>query len=209
MNFFSVAQKTNRLIDKIGSLARNFLYQYLPGLQVGRNVFFSGNPIIDIRNGGVIMIGDDVTINSRNFGYHLNLQAPVKLFADRPGARIVIGDRTRIHGSCIHAYASITIGKRCLIAGNCQIIDGSAHDVTFNNLESRCETTGTSKPIVIEDDVWIGANVIILPGVTIGRGSIIGAGSVVTKNIPAMVIAAGNPAAVLRTAGDEALRESA
>lgn len=55
-----------------------------------------------------------------------------------------------------------------------------------------------AKPITIGDDVWIAANVVILPGVTIGEGAVIGAGSVVTHSIPARVLAAGNPCKVLR-----------
>ena len=59
-------------------------------------------------------------------------------------------------------------------------------------------------PITIGDDVWIAANVVVLPGVTIGRGAVIGAGSVVTKDVPAGVLAAGNPCRVIREIGEEA-----
>lgn len=126
--------------------------------------------------------------------------APVKLFVDRPRATIIIGEGTRIHGSCLHSYASIEIGKRCLVAANCQIIDGSGHDLSFGDVENRINTKGDCHPIIIEDDVWIGANTIVLPGVRIGKGSVIGAGSIVTKDIPPMVVAAGNPAKVIRVA---------
>lgn len=176
------------------------IFHLVPGLHIGRRVTFIGCPIIDIRNGGKVVIKDGVTINSMNYGYHLNMFAPVKFFADRPDAIITIGERTRIHGSCLHAYSSIQIGRRCLIAANCQIIDGSGHDLSFDDVENRILTRGGGHPIVIEDDVWIGANSIILPGVRIGRGSVIGAGSVVTKDIPSMVIAAGNPARVIKSA---------
>lgn len=64
--------------------------------------------------------------------------------------------------------------------------------------EQRAQGIGTSKPITIEDDVWIGANSTVCGGVTIGKGSIIGAGSVVNKDIPSGVIAAGNPCRVIR-----------
>jgi acetyltransferase-like isoleucine patch superfamily enzyme len=158
--------------------------------------------MIDVRHGGKIAIGDRVTLNSDNHGYHINMHSPVKLYADRAGATITIGEDTRIHGSCIHAYVSITIGKKCLIAANCQIFDGNGHSLSFDDVDNRIHTAGDSKPIVIEDCVWIGANAIILPGVTIGRGSVIGAGSVVTKDVPPMSIAAGNPARVLKTAAD-------
>ena len=159
-------------------------------------VVILGRPLIDIRQGSRLILGKDVTLNSRNRGYHLNMFGPVKLFADRPGAEIWIGDQTRIAGTCIHAYRSVVIGKRCLISANCQIFDGNAHDLSFPGVEDRIHTEGSSQPIVIEDDVWIGANSIILPGVRIGKGAIVAAGSVVTRNVPPMAVARGNPAKV-------------
>jgi acetyltransferase-like isoleucine patch superfamily enzyme len=91
----------------------------------------------------------------------------------------------------------VTIGKRCLIAGNCQIIDANGHDLSFPGVEQRLDIEGLSAPIVIEDDVWLGTNTVVLPGVTIGRGAVIGANSVVSSNIPPMVVARGNPAEVV------------
>jgi len=160
-------------------------------------VIILGRPLIDIRKGSKLYLGGGVILTSRNKGYHLNIQAPVKLFADRHGAVIRIGEQTRIAGSCIHAQRSITIGKRCLIAGNCQIIDANGHDLSFPNVERRLHTEGSSAPIVIEDDVWLGTNTVVLPGVTIGRGAVIGANSVVSSNIPPMAVARGNPAEVV------------
>lgn len=167
-------------------------------IQIRGRLIINGQPLIDIRKGCRLYIGDGVTLNSRNKGYHINMHSPVKLFADRPGAEIRIGDNTRIHGTCIHSYQSVTIGNNCLIAANCQIFDGSGHDLSFPNVENRIHTGGTSKPVKIEDNVWIGANSIILPGVTIGNGSIISANSVVVKDIPPMVLAGGNPAVILK-----------
>jgi acetyltransferase-like isoleucine patch superfamily enzyme len=174
-------------------------------LSMRRNVHVSGKlvvygmPLIDIKKGARLVIGNNVTLNSRNRGYHINMHSPVKLFADGPGAEIRIGDNTRIHGTCIHATRSITVGRNCLIAGNCQLMDGSGHDLSFSSVENRINTKGISKPIVIEDNVWIGANSIILPGVRIGNGSVIAAGSIVTRDIPPMVVAGGNPARVIKT----------
>jgi acetyltransferase-like isoleucine patch superfamily enzyme len=121
----------------------------------------------------------------------------VKLLADIPGAAIKIGDDTRIYGSCIHAWKSIRIGKRCLIAANCHIIDSNGHLSSLENPKLRGQLRDVPKSVEIEDDVWIGAGCIVLPGVTIGKGSIIGAGSVVTGDIPGGVIAAGNPAKIV------------
>lgn len=170
-------------------------------IELKGKLIVNGKPIITITKGSHLYIGDGVTLNSRNKGYHINMHSPVKLFADRPDAQIQIGNNTRIHGVCVHAYESIVIGSNCLIAANCQIFDGNGHDLSFPNVEDRINTKGGSRPIVIKDDVWIGANSIVFPGVTIGRGSVISANSVVTKDIPSMVVAGGNPAIIIKDYG--------
>nr|WP_324253299.1 acyltransferase [Vibrio parahaemolyticus] len=167
-------------------------------IEIGKKLELKGTPLIDIKDDCFLLIEDSVTLNSQNRGYHVNMHSPIKLYADRKGAIIRIGTNTRIHGTCIHAYESITIGKNCLIAANCQIFDGSGHDLSFSDVENRINTRGVSKPVLIEDNVWIGINSIILPGVTIGNGSVIAANSVVTKDIPPMVLAGGNPAKIIK-----------
>ncbi|MCK6604136.1 MAG: acyltransferase [Ignavibacteriaceae bacterium] len=137
-------------------------------------------------------------INSDNRGYHLNMFNRCKILIDRPGASIAIGSNTRIHGTCLHAYKKIVVGKNCLIAANTQIIDGNGHDLLFENVEMRINSTGKAEEIIIEDNVWIGTGVIILPGVRIGNGSVITANSVVIKDIPPMVLAGGNPARIIK-----------
>lgn len=164
-----------------------------------QGVEFDSFPIISIKNRSTIIVGKNVRINSNNKGYHINMHSPVKLMADRPGAIIEIGDNTRIHGTCLHAYKKISIGANCLIAANTQIFDGNGHDLSFDNVDNRINTIGDAKEVCIEDSVWIGGNCIIMPGVHIGRGSIISAGSVVVKDIPEMCIAGGNPARVIKS----------
>ena len=83
----------------------------------------------------------------------------------------------------------MTIGNHVLIGANCQIGDRDGHSNIYKS---------SPKPIIIENDVWLGMNVTVLKGVTIGEHSIIGANSVVTKDIPANSIAAGNPCKVIR-----------
>lgn len=167
-------------------------------IKVEGELILLGRPLIDIRPECRLCIGNGVTLNSRNKGYFINMHSPVKLFADHPGAQILIGEKTRIHGTCIHAYQSVEIGKNCLIAANCHIIDCNGHACSFDDVENRIRTRGEIRPVKIEDNVWVGAGTMILPGVTIGRGSIISANSVVTKNIPPMVLAGGNPAIVIK-----------
>ena len=174
------------------------LFRRKKGLRVGSRLKLLGIPIVDIRGNASVTIEDNVTLNSSNREYHINMHSPVKLYADRDGAKIHIGKNTRINGTCLHAYKHIKIGDNCLIAANTQIFDGHGHDLSFNNTAGRISTKGEAKPIIIEDDVWIGINCIIVGGVTIGKGSIIGAGSIVTKSISPYVVAAGNPAKVIK-----------
>ena len=169
------------------------------GVSAQDGLVVRGWPVIDIRRDCRLVVGSNVTLNSRNRGYHINMHSPVKILADRSGAVISIGAGTRIHGTCIHAYESIRIGRNCLIAANTQIFDGNGHDLSLPDAEKRIETVGGSRPVLIEDNVWIGANCIILPGVRIGEGSVISAGSVVSRDIPSLSVAAGNPAIVIRS----------
>jgi len=111
--------------------------------------------------------------------------------------KLALGDRVSIHEySYFGGGGEITIGNYVAIANNCSLIPSS------HNFESRDryikEQGGVDQPIVIEDDVWLGSKVTVLGNVTIGRGAIIGAGSVVTKDVPAYAVAVGVPCRVLR-----------
>jgi acetyltransferase-like isoleucine patch superfamily enzyme len=196
----NLMRTTKRLFHRANNVYLKIRLSYVDGLAISDDVVFDGTPIIEITEGATVSIGNCTTINSSNVGHHINMHSPVKLLADRHGASITIGNKTRIHGTCIHAYKSVTIGDNCLIAANCQIIDSNGHELSFDNVENRINTSSDGKPIVIEDCVWLGANTIVLPGVRIGRGSIVAAGSVVVNDVPPMVIAAGNPARTVRTA---------
>lgn len=169
--------------------------------------FFSGNiniekhvkinnwPILIHRSNAKIVLGNNVLLNSSNRNYHINMFASVKLMCDKPNAIISIGDNTRIHGSCIHAFERIEIGSNCLIAANCQIFDASGHGTSH---KERAESQGKSKPIIIGNNVWIGTGCIILPGTTIGNNSVISAGSVVRGVVPEGVVFAGNYAKFIK-----------
>ena len=111
------------------------------------------------------------------------------------GYQISIGSSTYINTNVQLSDAGpINIGNHVLIGPNCAIY-AACHPI---DPKARSSSLECGKPVVIEDDVWLGGNVTVLPGVTIGQGSVIGAGSVVTKDIPQMSVAAGNPCKVLR-----------
>jgi acetyltransferase-like isoleucine patch superfamily enzyme len=114
-----------------------------------------------------------------------------------PDARIEIGDRTEFNNNLMikSEGAGITIGRGGLFGANIEIFDSNFHD-----LDPRRRKAGTQRiaPVEIGDNVFVGMSVKILKGVTIGSDSVIGAGSVVSTSIPAGVIAAGNPARVIR-----------
>lgn len=152
-------------------------------------------PLIKVHKNALLVISDGVLLNSSNYSYHINMHSKVKIMCDVEGAQINIGKNTRIHGTCIHAFKRIDIGQDCLIAANCQIFDSNGHNSLPNE---RRTNNGEAKEIKIGDNVWIGANSIILPGVSIGSNSIIAAGSVVNKSVPAEHIAGGNPAKLIK-----------
>ena len=195
---WSLIKEPLSIPDQIWTRTWIFYWKQKKNIQIHGKIIIAGIPMIDIIKGASLEIGNNVTLTSRNKGYHINLHSPVKLYADRNGAQIKIGNNTRIHGTCIHAYKSISIGNNCLIAANCQIMDGNGHDMSFLDVENRINTCGESKAIIIEDNVWIGAGTFVLPGVTIGTGSVISANSVVVNDIPTMVLAGGNPAKIIK-----------
>lgn len=109
------------------------------------------------------------------------------------GKHVNIGKRCFIQQCCtFFGRGGITIGDDVFIGPKVNLITIN-HDP---NPENRSATYG--RPIVIEDKVWIGINATILPGVKIGKGAIVGAGSVVTKDVPAMAVVAGNPARIIK-----------
>jgi maltose O-acetyltransferase len=137
-----------------------------------------------VQNYGRIEIADRVRIDA--------ITVPVELVAWK-GGTLSIGARTYInYGVSISAQQQVTIGERCLIGTYVNIMDSDFHDLRDHF------RPGKVAPIVIEDDVWIGVRSIILKGVRIGRGSVIGAGSVVTQDIPPNSLAFGVPAKVVK-----------
>ena len=107
------------------------------------------------------------------------------------------------HRCLLYGTGDIRIGRDVLLANDVQLICGN-HTFARRDLPIRAQPA-IERPIVIEDDVWLGASVIVLGGVTVGKGSVVGAGAVVTHSIPPYSIARGVPAKVVGTRGEDAV----
>lgn len=170
------------------------------GLHFDPTTRFNGVPIVKMFEGSIISLGPKVILNSKPLSNDIICSFKSGLITLSDEATILIGEDTGISGTIISARKSIVIGKRVLIGSGCLITDSDHHPANIDDVSSRRHAVPRSKdtsPISIEDDVFIGARSILLKGVTIGRGSVIAAGSVVTKSIPAGVIAGGNPCSVI------------
>jgi acetyltransferase-like isoleucine patch superfamily enzyme len=178
------------LFQKIGNgviLGRGISLRSPHRIKIGRKVAIDEGCLIDARGAGDtgVSIADDVII-----GRHCAIQAKY--------GPIRIGKKTSIGPQCVMSAASeITLGSHLAIAAHCYIGGGFYHfertDIPI--IEQGVYSRGA---LTIEDDVWIGAGAIILDNVSIGKGSVVGAGSVVTHNLPEYTISAGVPARVIR-----------
>ena len=137
------------------------------------------------------------------------------IFESQEG-KITIGEHCYIGSGIYISRSQIEIGNNVVIAWGCTIYDHDSHSLNYmdrrkdiddvlndirngrNFIQNKDWSNVHSKPIKICDDAWIGMNVLILKGVTIGEGAVVAAGSVVTKDVPAWTVVAGNPAAVVK-----------
>jgi maltose O-acetyltransferase len=150
---------------------------------LGKKVRVFGRPIIE--NRGILLIGDRVRIRST--------VAQTELVVE--GGTLEVCDGAYINYGCsIAAQKLVRIGANCRIGTYVMITDNN-----FHRLEpERRDEIPESLPVIIEENVWLGGRVIVLPGVTIGAGSAVGAGSVVTRDIPPRSLAVGVPAKVIK-----------
>jgi len=180
-----------------------FLFR-LKGVTFGKNMCILGK--INVLGSGKITIGDNFMMTN---GHTIN---PISsnmqgVFYTESGGVINICDNVGMSSTRMWIRNRLNIGNNVNIGACVLLIDTDSHQMDYR-MRRRDASTHFSKeelqdninsaPIIIEDDVWIGAHCIVLKGVTIGARSIIGAGSIVTKSIPADCVAAGNPCRVIK-----------
>jgi acetyltransferase-like isoleucine patch superfamily enzyme len=155
--------------------------------RVGKNLKCDGDiPLIE--GSGKIVLGNNVFVGNKGAWFvapNLN---------DCP--ELIIGDNTTLnYRTVISVETKVQIGSHCMIAEEVKIFDNNSHGIHYQH---RTMTERDTAPVVLEDHVWVGMNSIILKGVKIGKGAVVAAGSVVTKDVPPMVVVGGNPAAIIK-----------
>ncbi len=164
------------------------------GVSYGKNICIMGN--LRICGTGNITIGDNFMMTNGEAVNPISSNLKGCFFTEHE-AQISIGKNVGMSSTRLWISKGLFIGDNVKIGACSLIIDTDTHPVNYI-VRRTCNEGALSAPITIKNDAWIGAHCIILKGVTIGERSIIGAGSVVTKNIPADCIAAGNPCKIIK-----------
>lgn len=186
----SVKRSASSRIWRLRAVAQSFL----AGARLSWPSTVAADAPVRVDGGGSVVLEDNV-----HLGYY---EAPrigsgeILLQARSPAASISVGAGTTTSNNVsIIAMDSVGIGRDCRIGDMTLIIDCDFHEV---DPDSRDKSAGACAPVTIGDNVWLGSRVIVLKGVTIGNNSVIAAGSIVTKPLPANSLAAGVPARVIR-----------
>jgi acetyltransferase-like isoleucine patch superfamily enzyme len=187
---------TNFLMRWVLYPANRFLFA-LNGIRWGKGWQLHGMPIIQKHRYSTMRFESGFSLRSSVRSNPLGANHPVILCTWQAGATLEIGADFGMTGGSIVTASRIMIGNRVTVGANTTIVDNDFHPLEVMNRRAMPQNAKMA-PVEIEDDVFIGMNCLILKGVSIGHGSIIGAGSVVAKNIPCNVVVAGNPARVIR-----------
>lgn len=179
-----------RYIRIVVSSAISFFVLLFNGVKFQFPLIFDGVPLVVNQPGDTaISIGRRCKFSSSPNSNLIGINRKCVLSTHMNRGRISIGNQCGFSATSIAAFDSITIGDRVRVGANTVITDSDWHPED--------PRVGPAKPIVIEDDVWLGYGVIVLKGVTIGKNALVGAGSVVVTDIPANSVAAGNPCKVI------------
>lgn len=168
---------------------------FIKGVKVGKKVVFNGFPVVRRYENSEIVIGDNCLFNSATNSVRVGLQNRCTFVTLRKNSQIIIGNNSGGSGVILLAAKKIEIGKNVMIGAHSMIIDNDFHHADPNKRHDTADIP--ARPIVIEDNVFIGTNCMILKGITIGENSVIGANSVVISSLPKNSIAIGNPCKVV------------
>lgn len=168
----------------------NYLSAYWWGVEIGSDCSYMGKTHFSRLQNAKIKIGKKCKFNSTHKSNKIGVYSPCMLSTVKKGAIIEIGDNCGFSGTVIGAALHIKLGNNVRCGANTLITDTDWHTDDYR--------TNKDREIIIEDNVWLGYGVKVLKGVHIGKNSLVGANSVVTKDIPADVVVAGNPCKIIR-----------
>ena len=197
MSLLQIAGRFRHFLRQLPSLLW-LLELKIRGFQISSPIRLFGHPICSRYPGSSIFLGRHVTLDSSARANPLGGSSPCVLRTMTPTSRIRLGDRVGLSSCTIVAGNSIEIGEDTILGAGSMILDNDFH-IPGHGFSWLTEYSKNSKPVKIGRGCFIGARSIILKGVTLGDRVVIGAGSVVTKDVPAYSVAAGNPARVVRT----------
>lgn len=193
-------QVPQRIFNEVRRL---FAYPYIRcafayhGISWGKGWRILGMPIIQRHQSSNIVLGDGLSLRSWPRTNPLVPHHPVVFATRRAGAVIRVGEDCGFSGTTFVADERIELGNRVQVGSNVSVVDTDFHPLTPEG-RARDFNAGDAAPIVIEDKVFVGMDSLILKGVTIGEGSVVGAGSVVSRDVPPRTVVAGNPAKVVQ-----------
>jgi len=192
-----------RIISIISRIIKNrfnllaFKFEYFISRQKlkGKKVFYGkrtyGNNF-SITNNGIIVLGNNVFLNS--FPNGSSFKTTINTYFHE--SKVLIGNNCRLNGIVIHSNNLVQIGDDCMFGPGTIIVDNDSHRLCLDPFERR--GVPESRPVIIENNVWVGMNCIILKGVHIGKNAVIAAGSVVTKDVQENSLYGGNPARFIK-----------
>jgi acetyltransferase-like isoleucine patch superfamily enzyme len=173
-------------------------YLRMHGVQLSKKLRIYSFPLCRKHLYATIKIGSNVTIFNKLSENPAGISHRSVLVASKPGAKLIVGDNVGVSGVILNCTKEIVIEDFVYLGAGVMVYDTDFHPIVFSDRCIKDKSKIKSAPVRICKGAWIGARTIILKGVTIGPRAVVGAGSVVTRDIPADCIAAGVPARFIK-----------
>lgn len=196
-HFLSVLKK--KLLEMFWSeFAIFYLTQKGAKLRDPKSISFKGKCLFQVQKGASISIGKGFVCNSSEL-YAIDTEKCSKILV-REGSKLQIGDNSGMSNTIIQCWKNIEIGNNVKIGAGTIIMDSNFHSLDWRQrIDKNTDSVNVkTAPVILKNNVFIGARSMILKGVTIGENSVVAAGSVVVKDIPDNCLAGGNPCVVIK-----------